>query len=87
MKHHQYFGPFPLSYKDISDEDTLSILAHVMKGVPHGMMKPFEYITDREITGEDNAFVLKIMKLDPRDRPSAKDLLQDEWFQVESANQ
>ncbi|KAB8278740.1 kinase-like domain-containing protein [Aspergillus minisclerotigenes] len=25
-------------------------------------------------------FILKIMKLDPRDRPSAAELLQDEWF-------
>jgi serine/threonine protein kinase len=56
-----------------------------MKGVPHREMKPFEYITDREIIKEDKALLLKIMKLDPRDRPTAKELLQDEWFQVESA--
>lgn len=85
MKHQQFFGPFPLSYKEIADEDALSILAHVIKGVPHGMMKPFEYVTDREIIKEDKAFVLKIMKLDPRDRPTAKELLRDEWFQVYSA--
>lgn len=70
---------------EIADEDTLNILAHVMKGVPHGEMKPFEYVADREITKEDKAFILKIMKLDPRDRPTAKELLQDEWFQVGSA--
>jgi serine/threonine protein kinase len=80
MKHHQYFGPFPLSYKEIADEDTLSILAYVMKGVPHGKMKLFEYVTDQEIIKEDKAFILKTMKLDPRDRPTAKELLQDEWF-------
>jgi len=83
MKHHQYFGPFPLSYREIADEDSLTILAHVMNGVPHEMLKPFQYITEREITKEDKAFVLKIMKLDSRDRPTAKELLQDEWFQGE----
>lgn len=56
-----------------------------MNGVPHELMKPFEYITDREITNEDKAFILKLMKLDPRDRPTAKELLHDEWFQLESA--
>ena len=74
-----------MSYKEIADEDTLSILAHVMHGVPHGLMKPFEYVTDREVTKEDKAFILKLMKLDPKDRPTAKELLQDEWFQLESA--
>ena len=29
----------------------------------------------------DKAFVLKIMKLDPRDRPTAKGLLKESWFQ------
>jgi serine/threonine protein kinase len=49
-------------------------------------MKPFGYVTDREITKEDKAFILKIMKLDPRDSPTAKELLQDEWFQLESSH-
>jgi hypothetical protein len=75
-----------LSYKEIADKDSLSILAHVMNGVPHELMKPFGYVTDREITKEDKAFILKIMKLDPRDSPTAKELLQDEWFQLESSH-
>ena len=73
MKHHQYFGPFPLSYKEIADKDTLNILAHVMNGVAHEIMKPFEYVTDREINKEDKEFILKVMKLDPRERPTAKE--------------
>ncbi|KAF2189963.1 kinase-like protein [Zopfia rhizophila CBS 207.26] len=82
MKHHQFFGPFPLSYQEIAGGDTLTVLAYAMRGVPHEMMKPFQYISEREITKEDKAFILKIMKLDPRDRPTAKDLLEDEWFQT-----
>ncbi len=83
MKNHQFFGPFPLTYQEIADEQALAVLAYAMNGVDPEMMKPFQYVTEREITKEDKAFVLKIMKLDPRDRPSAKELLQDEWFQVE----
>lgn len=80
MKQHQFFGPFPLSYKEIADDETLAILTHVMHRVPQEKMKPFGRIGEREISKEDKAFVLKIMKLDPRDRPTAKELLQDEWF-------
>ncbi|KAJ8106697.1 hypothetical protein OPT61_g9367 [Boeremia exigua] len=83
MKHHQYFGPFPLSYKEIADEDSCTILAYAMNGVPRELMKPFALITDKEVTKKDKAFILKLMKLDPRDRPTAKDLLQDEWFRTE----
>ncbi|KAH6724013.1 putative serine/threonine protein kinase [Leptodontidium sp. MPI-SDFR-AT-0119] len=66
MKQHQFFGPFPLSYKEIADNETLGILTYVMHS--------------REILKEDKAFILRIMKLDPRNRPTAKELLQDEWF-------
>ena len=33
-----------------------------------------------EIAVEDRDFILKIMKMDPRDRTSAKELLQDKLF-------
>lgn len=33
-----------------------------------------------ELCDADRAFILRIMKLDPRDRPTAKELLQDVWF-------
>ena len=72
MKQHQFFGPFPLLYKEIADDETLMILTHIMQGVPREKMKPFGRITEREISKEDKAFVLKIMKLDPRDRPTGK---------------
>jgi serine/threonine protein kinase len=83
MKLHQFFGPFPLSYEEIADQDTLAVLAYIRDGVPSEMRKPFHYISKREIGAEDKAFIMKIMKLDPRDRPSAKELLDDEWFKVD----
>ncbi|KJF60084.1 uncharacterized protein CIMG_12730 [Coccidioides immitis RS] len=29
---------------------------------------------------EDKEFILRIIKMDPRDKPRAKELLEDEWF-------
>jgi serine/threonine protein kinase len=55
----------------------------MMDGVPPEMMKLFQYITKREISEEGKAFILKLMKLDPRDRPTAEELLQDEWFEAD----
>src|SRR5271170_4664053 len=77
---HQWFGPFPISYKEIADEDTQKIIIGIMSMVPPEKLKPFRYVGEREICNADKAFVLKIMKLDPRDRPTARELLQDEWF-------
>jgi hypothetical protein len=83
MEQHQFFEPFPLSYKEIADDETLAILTHVMRAVPCEKMKPFERIIEREISKEDKSFILKIMKLDPRDRPTAKELLEDVWFKAD----
>jgi serine/threonine protein kinase len=80
MKQHQFFGPFPLSYTELVDEEMLAVITCIINGVPPDMMKPFGWITEREISKEDKAFILKIMKMDPRDRPTAKELLKDEWF-------
>ncbi|KAH8597511.1 kinase-like domain-containing protein [Bisporella sp. PMI_857] len=60
LRQHQWFGPFPLSYKDIADDETLAILTYISK--------------------DDKPFILKNMNLDPRDRPTSKELLQGEWF-------
>ncbi|KKK18560.1 hypothetical protein ARAM_006260 [Aspergillus rambellii] len=48
--------------------------------VPPEKLKPFSLASQREISKQDKDFLLKIMKLDPRDRPTAKELLEDEWF-------
>ncbi|KAG4444420.1 hypothetical protein IFR05_000011 [Cadophora sp. M221] len=46
--------------------------------------KPFRQVTRREIPPADRDFILKIMKLDYRDRPTANQLLEDEWFSEKS---
>ncbi|OOG00106.1 hypothetical protein ASPCADRAFT_393817 [Aspergillus carbonarius ITEM 5010] len=80
-KYHVFFGPYPPSYVDLADEETLAILSYVMDSVPAEKLKPFSRASRREISVEDREFVLKIMKLDPRDRPSARELLGDKWFE------
>ncbi|KJX93686.1 serine/threonine protein kinase [Zymoseptoria brevis] len=80
MRHHQCFGPFPISYEEIADEGRLGVLMWIMENTPKESLKPFARTTIREISEEDKKFVLKIMKLDPRDRPTVGQLLEDEWF-------
>jgi serine/threonine protein kinase len=77
---HQWFGPFPICYKEMADEDTQEAIIGIMSAVPPDKLKPFQNLSEREIANADKAFVLRIMKLDPRGRPTARELLQDEWF-------
>lgn len=77
---HQWFGPFPISYKEIANEDQQEAIIGIMSAVKPEDMKPFRYISERQICDADKAFLLKIMQLDPRDRPTAEELLRDEWF-------
>ncbi|PYI08823.1 serine/threonine protein kinase [Aspergillus sclerotiicarbonarius CBS 121057] len=79
-KYHTYFGPFPSSYSDLADKETLEILSWIQSVIPPTTMKPFSRASRREISEEDKNFILKIMKLDPRDRPTANETLGDEWF-------
>lgn len=79
-KYHIYFGPFPPSYADLADQETLGVLSLIMNNVPPEKLRPFSLASQQEISKQDKEFILKIMKLDPRDRPTAKELIEDEWF-------
>ncbi|GAW23010.1 hypothetical protein ANO14919_125580 [Xylariales sp. No.14919] len=46
-------------------------------------MTSFRFVTEREVAEEDKDFVLKIMQMDWRDRPTAEELLRGEWFRTE----
>ena len=84
IKQVSIFGPVPLSYGEIADKERLSILTAVINLInEHILQKPFHLSEDTELSKEDRTFICKIMKLDPRDRPTAKELLQDEWFRQE----
>ncbi|KAJ8128990.1 hypothetical protein O1611_g4640 [Lasiodiplodia mahajangana] len=79
----RYFGPFPSKVQEIFNVETLTSIVHLMDLVPPQAMTPFRHVTEREVAKEDKDFVLKIMKMDWRDRPTAKELLSDEWFRTE----
>lgn len=81
MKQASIFGPVPLSFQEIADDERLNILAKTIQFInENDLRKPFHLSTDKELSKGDKKFICKIMKLDPRDRPTAKELLQDEWF-------
>lgn len=42
--------------------------------------KSFSIVSDKELSDKDPKLICKIKKLDPRDRPTANELLHDEWF-------
>lgn len=72
------FGPFPLSYTSLADDDRLDTLTIITESVEK--RTPFAIASSQEIAKEDREFISKLMQLDPRDRPSAKALLQDAWI-------
>ncbi|KAL2259055.1 hypothetical protein VTK26DRAFT_7393 [Humicola hyalothermophila] len=76
------FGPFPQSYDDFQDRETIAIVNYINNlGPPK---KPFHRVTTREVPPADKKFISRIMKLDPRDRPTTEQLLADEWLTEES---
>jgi len=80
-KQADYFGPFPPSYQEIADDERLATLTFINNySTESGKWKPFKLAEDPELTKLDRDFICKIMKLDPRDRPTAAQLLHDEWF-------
>lgn len=62
------------------NSDVIALLTEVMNGFPPGQRIPFQRISRTEISHRDRDFLCKIMKMDPRDRPTVKELLEDEWF-------
>lgn len=80
FKHHRVFGPFPLSYQEIADDVKIGLITMIMQQSPPETLKPFHRVATQEISEEDKTFVMRIMKLDPRDRPTAEELLEDAWF-------
>lgn len=79
---HRFFGLFPESFQEIADDNAKTTLQIIHDVGPPGV--PFHRVARREVSPADRDFILKIMKLDPRDRPTAEELLEDEWFTRES---
>lgn len=74
-----FFGPPPEKFTEIASPATQHTLLCVGAEVQNDM-RPFMRITEREMVYKDKVFVAKMMKMDWRDRPTAKELLEDEWW-------
>lgn len=76
------FGPFPAKYQELvqNNENIQTIVIHLYDSIPQNDRNLFSRISQKEMSIRDKEFVGKIMKLDPRDRPTARELLQDNWF-------
>ncbi|KAH9907389.1 serine/threonine protein kinase [Xylariomycetidae sp. FL2044] len=76
------FGPFPREIADLMDDEQFSVVYFISQEAP--VRKPLERWSTKEIPPADNAFIRRVLKLDPRDRPTVEEILQDEWFTEES---
>lgn len=76
----RYFAPFPAKFEEIAGPETISSILYLMQVVPRESTTPFSQTTEHEVGKDDREFIGKIMKLDWRDRPTAKELLADEWW-------
>jgi len=75
------FGPFNDSFEEIADAERLAICTGAIVYIQENQKwLPFSMSEDDELGRPDRDFIAKMMKLDPRDRPTAKELLQDAWF-------
>jgi hypothetical protein len=52
-----------------------------MHEISQSRITPFSGTTENEVIKKDKKLIGKIMMLDWRDRPTAEELLRDEWFE------
>lgn len=74
----RFFGPWPGKYEELASPETARAILYIM--IPTSDTTPFRMIAEKEVCRKDNEFIRKIMMMDWRDRPTAGELLEDEWF-------
>ena len=81
-----YFGPFPDKFVEFSDDLTKADLDEFEELVAHrGGRRKYRNTLAAQLSKETVAFLDKIMKLDPRDRPAPQEFLRDQWLAGVSA--
>lgn len=76
-----YFGPFPDKYVQLSDNITIGHLDGIEGLVTQrGGRRKYRNTLATNMSKETVSFLDKVMKLDPRDRPTPQELLQDQWL-------
>lgn len=79
----RFFGPWPLTYLDFIDAEQQEVLNTMLVHIEEEKLsRPFHLALDKEATQDDIKFICQIMELDPRDRPTAKQLLGHKWFDL-----
>ncbi|CCF43175.1 serine/threonine protein kinase, partial [Colletotrichum higginsianum] len=69
-------GPFPPSIADIVDADTFEVVHFLNRQGPP--QRPLQRWATEQLPQADSQFMRRILKLDPRDRPTVEQILQDE---------
>lgn len=80
----KFFGPFPPGYRELIDgnKDLDMVIQYLFEKVPERNL--FSRVAESEVLRRDKEFICKIMKLDPRERPTVKEPLHDDWFREEN---
>jgi len=81
MKHVQWFGPYPEAFEFLASPEAIDGMVEVMNRMPRRDHTPFETLGEKSMRKGDKDFIMKMMKMDPNERPTAAQLLQDEWFE------
>ncbi|KAB8266312.1 putative serine/threonine protein kinase [Aspergillus pseudonomiae] len=68
----------PTTYEEVASPETLHAIRWIMQEIPKSETTPFAMITEKEVCKRDKEFIMEIRKLDWRDRPSARELLEHE---------
>ena len=77
------FGPFNDRFEEIADAERLAICTGAIVYIQENQKwLPLSMSEDDELARPVRDFIAKMMKLDPRDRPTARELLQDAWFKL-----
>ncbi|KAL9595433.1 MAG: hypothetical protein Q9219_006450 [cf. Caloplaca sp. 3 TL-2023] len=73
-----YFGPFPTSYMELSDQMDMEVLDAIEGLVTQkGGRRRYRNTLAYRFTQQTVDFLHRVMRLDPRDRPSAEEILYD----------
>ncbi|KAL1861716.1 hypothetical protein Daus18300_008685 [Diaporthe australafricana] len=78
----EFFGPFPFKYQEIASNDAMELVLWMLENLQDSRT-PFENISDNEVSRDDREFIGWIMRLDPRDRPTAAAILAHKWWREE----
>ena len=75
-----FCGPCPETYAEIAGSFMPEVNALQQAVTNTGGEKGYRNTLARYINEKDMQFLTSLMKIDPRDRPSAKQLLHNPWF-------